>query len=406
MSDYPAHIGPYRNRVIDVRVMPVSELVDNPRNWRKHPKTQIDALDAIMREVGVIDVVRFNEPTGRLWDGHARKKLYNSGPTTPVLVLVTDLTEEEEELALASFDPISAMAATDEKMLTELLEDLRQSELVMQSDALQEMMGQVAGTLLEVKDLSGVEKGKKPNPRQLPLDAIYTLQMCDCTCCLAVQAGLRYGIQSAKYRICPYVGMLSGRHEVTFVDNDYFNYDHAVHLAAVEKFKPKYATVRDVMTREQCGREGIAYFELEQILDWAEELSEHAQNVIVVPKHDVIDRIPEKFMLGYSVPTSHGGTPLPVEAFRGRRVHLLGGSWKAQLAYLAELGEDVVSLDNNYVLKAANYGTAIDPDGDSVELPARLNNVRYSALALTFGAIGSKLNELYPPQAVEEFQIE
>ena len=260
---------------------------------------------------------------------------------------------------------------------------------------------------------SGTEKGAKPNPRQLPIDVIYTLQMADCTCCLAVQAGLKYGINSAHYRLCPYTYELTGRHEVAFIDNEYSKYDHAVHLAAVEKFRPRYATVRDIMTPNQCAAAGIEYYPLEQVLDWAEELSAHAQNVIVIPKYDCVDRIPAKFMLGYSVPTSHGGTPLSVDVFRGRRVHLLGGSWKAQLAHMAALGDDVVSVDNNSVeLVASRFGQYCDPQGntqaihESLAHSPRLNNVRYAALALSFGFIAAAVNELYAGSAVSEQENE
>lgn len=117
----PRMIGPYRNRVIGLRVMPVGELLDNPRNWRKHPPAQEKSLDAVMRQVGVIDVVRYNEPTGRLWDGHLRKKLFSADPDTPVVVLVTDLSEEEEAVALATFDPLAEMAQADNEALQGLL---------------------------------------------------------------------------------------------------------------------------------------------------------------------------------------------------------------------------------------------------------------------------------------------
>ena len=244
----------------------------------------------------------------------------------------------------------------------------------------------------------GVEKTAQPNPRDLPIDVIYTLRGADSTCCLAVQAGLRYGIQSGSYRLCPYTGKLSGRHAVTFVDNDYWDYKHEDHVEAVKAHAPKYATVRDFMTRPQCAAAGIAFYELEQVLAWAEELAEYAENVIVIPKADVLDLIPEQFILGYSVPTTHGGTPLPVEAFRGRRVHLLGGSWKAQLAHMAQLGEDVVSLDNNYVaLIASRFGQFVDPEGNTCQVQKvapRVNNVRYTALALSFGAMGAKVHQL------------
>jgi len=150
---------------------------------------------------------------------------------------------------------------------------------------------------------------------------------------------------------------------VAFVDNDFKAYDHAVHLAAVKEYRPKYATVRDVMTKAQCESAGIAYYPLEQILDWASELAQFASNVIVVPKYDCLDRIPEDRMLGYSVPTQYGGTPLPITAFRGRRVHLLGGNPEVQIQYYRAIPDSVVSLDNNQMHLRATFGNTWTPDG-------------------------------------------
>ena len=244
-----------------------------------------------------------------------------------------------------------------------------------------------------------VDKNAKPNPRILPLDVIYTLQGADASCCLAVRAGLKYGIQSAKYTLCPYCLRSDENHRVVFIDNDYFDYNHDVHLKAIQELRPKYATVRDVMDKKQCAVDGIQWYSLEQILDWAEELNQYAENVIVIPKYDCLDRIPEKFILGYSIPTAHGGTPLSVSSFTGRRVHLLGGSWKAQLAHLAELGDDVVSLDNNYIqLQAIKFGQAVTPEGEGYQLKSigleQLVNPRYVALSISFGSIAAKVNEI------------
>lgn len=248
-----------------------------------------------------------------------------------------------------------------------------------------------------------IPKTSSKNARKLPIDMIYTLQMADCTCCLAVQAGLKYGINSAHYRICPYEHELTGRHEVCFIDNDYFHYDHATHLAAIAKFRPKYATVCDIMSEQQCKDDGIVYHEFNQIMDWAEELREHAENVILIPKYDCLDDIPAHFMLGYSIPTSHGGTPLHPERFKGRRLHLLGGSWSKQLDYLDYFGDDVRSVDNNHVAKiATEWGQFVNSDGQPTSLTdagfGMLNNPRYVALAISFGAIGAKVNELYHVQ--------
>ncbi|GIV82077.1 MAG: hypothetical protein KatS3mg051_1431 [Anaerolineae bacterium] len=140
----PAQIGPYRNRVVGLRVMPVGELQDNPRNWRQHPPAQAEALEAAMRRVGVIDVVRYNEPTGRLWDGHLRKKLFGADPATPVVVLVTDLSEEEEALALATFDPLAGMALADTEALQALLRAVRDVPPVQEDETLRDLLRQMA----------------------------------------------------------------------------------------------------------------------------------------------------------------------------------------------------------------------------------------------------------------------
>ena len=65
-----------------------------------------------------------------------------------------------------------------------------------------------------------------------------------------------------------------------------------------------------------------------------------------------------------------------------------------------------MSLDNNYVQKQANFGSFVMPDGRSGGITENLGlptlvNPRYVALAVSFGAIGSKVNELYntPPEA-------
>ena len=382
---------PLVNRIVGHGEEAVDQLLANPLNYRLHPDNQQHALAGSIDDIGFVRSVTVNRRTGHVVDGHLRVTLAARSGVETLPVEYVDLSEAEEAQALLSLDPIAAMAASDRAKLDELMR-------AVQSD--DERVQQMLADLAEREKLYTQPKPEgKPNPRNLPIDVIYTLQMADCTCCLAVQAGLKYGIQSAHYRLCPYTHELSGRHEVAFIDNDYFNYEHSKHLAAVKELKPKYATVRDVMTEEQCAAAGMEYYSLGVILEWAEELAEYAENVIVIPKYDCLDKIPDKFMLGYSVPTSHGGTPLPVEMFKGRRIHLLGGSWKNQLAHMAALGDDVVSLDTNYVQNIAKqWGEYIDPEGELHQMKTEgygyLTNVRYAALALSFGAIGAKVNEL------------
>lgn len=203
--------------------------------------------------------------------------------------------------------------------------------------------------------------------------------------------------------MCPVAAQMP-KHKVQFVDNEFKFYDHDHHLEVVRHFRPKYATVRDVMTPEQCQEAGIEYYPLETILEWAEELEQYATNVIVIPKYDCLDQIPDRYMLGYSVPSSYGGTPLPVEMFKGRRVHLLGGSWKAQLAHMAVLGDDVVSLDNNHISVIANqWGQFCDKDGSTRQMSeigfSDLSNVWDTAMCLSFGNIAAAVHDLYPAGA-------
>jgi hypothetical protein len=41
-----------RDRVIELRRVPVDELLPNPKNWRKHPTAQLEALRGLLVEVG------------------------------------------------------------------------------------------------------------------------------------------------------------------------------------------------------------------------------------------------------------------------------------------------------------------------------------------------------------------
>lgn len=244
---------------------------------------------------------------------------------------------------------------------------------------------------------------------QHPVDAIFTLAFSEHTLTLAfaaMEVGLKLGIMSSAilgsdkanplrkvpwYKNLPYA----------FVDNDWHDYDHSVHLEGVAAVRPKYATVRDYLTVDQARKSGIAYYSLDQILKWAEELEQHCEHVIVIPKADVLHEIPERHVLGYSVPTRYGGTPLPIELFAQRRVHLLGGSWLAQRQFLDQLGDAVVSIDFNYLYLVARYGGIVFADGGKGALPdflpGKLINPITASSILSLGFVSQALTEEYAP---------
>ena len=109
-----------RDRIIELRRVPASELIPNPKNWRTHPQGQQDALRGILAEVGIAGAVLAREtPAGLvLIDGHMR---VDTDPTAIWPVLVLDVTEAEADKLLVSYDPIAAMAEADAVKLNDLI---------------------------------------------------------------------------------------------------------------------------------------------------------------------------------------------------------------------------------------------------------------------------------------------
>ena len=97
--------------------------------------------------------------------------------------------------------------------------------------------------------------------------------------------------------------------------------------------------------------------QLTEILSWAEEAAQFVNVVMIIPKvFGIIPLLPRRInnaeiRLGYSVPTSHGGTEVPVWEFDGWPVHLLGGSPHAQMRLTHYLR--VASVDGNMANKMA-----------------------------------------------------
>jgi ParB-like chromosome segregation protein Spo0J len=129
----------WRSRIVETGTADPKTLVANPKNWRKHPKHQADALSGVLGEIGWLQDVIVNRTTGRLVDGHLRVELAIREKQAEVPVTYVDLTEAEEALALATFDPISAMATADAETLRTLLDDVSTGDT-----ALQQMIADLA----------------------------------------------------------------------------------------------------------------------------------------------------------------------------------------------------------------------------------------------------------------------
>jgi DNA modification methylase len=115
----------WKNRIVRFGVMPADQFTANPRNPRRHPQAQRDAVKGSLDTLGFIAPVIINRVSGYLIDGHERvMQALGQGDDTPVPFIEVDLTEDEEAIALASFDWITYMATYDQDTLSDLLRDI------------------------------------------------------------------------------------------------------------------------------------------------------------------------------------------------------------------------------------------------------------------------------------------
>jgi hypothetical protein len=110
-----------RDRIKELRRVKAKDLLPNPKNWRRHPKAQAEALRGLLTEVGYADALLARElPGGKLMliDGHLRAE---TTPDMMVPVLVVDVNEEEADKLLLTLDPLAGLAQADVERIKELL---------------------------------------------------------------------------------------------------------------------------------------------------------------------------------------------------------------------------------------------------------------------------------------------
>jgi hypothetical protein len=129
-----------RNRIKEYRLVKASELLPNPKNWRRHPDGQKAALKGLLSEIGYADALLARElPDGKLMlvDGHLRQ---DTTPRMKVPVLVLDVTEAEADKLLLTLDPLAGMAETDAERVKALL-----ATVTTDSQAIGALLERVAG---------------------------------------------------------------------------------------------------------------------------------------------------------------------------------------------------------------------------------------------------------------------
>lgn len=153
---------------------------------------------------------------------------------------------------------------------------------------------------------------------------------------IAIENGFLFGSQLPA---CVY-------HYPYFADQDWKKPQKEKYISLIKKHLPKMATVIDIESDETRT----------EAIEWGNRISRYVDKIIIIPKIEC--DIPryingKEVVVGYSVPTKYGGTDLPISMFKGRKIHLLGGSPHRQMDIFLENRNDIYSADGNYHQKMA-----------------------------------------------------
>lgn len=150
----------FRDRIVELRRIKASDLLDDPANWRRHSEEQVGAVTAMMERIGFAGAAigRIKDGRVQLLDGHLRKTLAEH---QEVPVLITDLNDEEAKIFLATYDPLSAMAVGDTRALIELLQGVGAVEddaylRKVMMDAEQELSAEATVAAAAQKEIEGM----------------------------------------------------------------------------------------------------------------------------------------------------------------------------------------------------------------------------------------------------------
>ena len=174
-------------------------------------------------------------------------------------------------------------------------------------------------------------------------------------CVVADQLGFRIGTRSDQFDTNKTGKLLEDDFVVDFVDNNFKDPDTERLCKIVDRTQAEYAVVPDVYDVD----------DLDDVLELGERLvEEHETTPIVVPKCTFeFDRIPDSWILGFSVPSGYAETDIPINMFTTHRTHLLGGSPRNQIKFAnkaVDAGVELFSVDGNAFSKASGYGNIIN----------------------------------------------
>jgi hypothetical protein len=111
----------WRDRFVKRAWMATDQLLYHPMNYKVHPFAQQEIIQESLETLGWLQDIRVNVNTGHIFDGHERAKQADAAGQHQVPVAFYDLTEAEEEQALATLDPMVTRGGIDGEKLDELV---------------------------------------------------------------------------------------------------------------------------------------------------------------------------------------------------------------------------------------------------------------------------------------------
>jgi hypothetical protein len=102
-----------------------NSLDENYLNWKIHTDFQTEVVSELIRKHGWIKPLAYNLETGRLLDGHDRRKISIARGLAAVPVIIGTWPEEQEPEILGSLDPSAALAKGEPDAIQRLLDQMQ-----------------------------------------------------------------------------------------------------------------------------------------------------------------------------------------------------------------------------------------------------------------------------------------
>lgn len=311
-----------KNSIVESADIDPQSLDLHELNWRIHTAEQKKALGEALEKIGWVQRVVVNKNTNKIIDGHLRVAVARARGEATVPVNYVDLTQAEERLALATFDPIGSLAFGDKPALKALLASLTETD-----EAVKAMLNQTAIDAGVTKPPKKGDDGepipeKKARPRTA-IEVYAVINTDNSHCCSAARAGLLYATE----------------------DRPVLCRTHALAL-----YMPQILTSQMVKRTKalryaiRCEKVGAAELQL------ASEIIESGAEPVFMPK-TAPDNLPDNAVIAYDVDAS----PYDIKLINKYSVLLASASCEKLLGAIGDK-ENIIGVITSEPEVAANKG--------------------------------------------------